>query len=176
MSDPLTRRHGLKPFLGEAAGERGPDSGALLAIRGDLGHINLRGDTGNPEFVTAAEDLLGQSLPITPNTFSVGTRHVFWLGPDEWLVVLAAERAATAAERLYQATSGFHAAVNDISGGQIAMLLEGSAARNILAKGCTLDLHPSSDGCASKTGRYEIIATGRNGSGKERAIVRPVRG
>jgi len=143
MSDPITRHHGLESFLGDVAGERVADSGARLTIRGDLGHINLRGDPANAELVTAVEEVLGQSLPVAPNTFSVGTHRAFWLGPDEWLVVTTAEQAVTAADRLHEATSQFHASVNDISGGQIAMLLEGSAARRILAKGCTLDLHPS---------------------------------
>ena len=143
MSDPMTRHHGLGPVLGEAASERITNPGAQLTIRGDLGHINLRGNPENTEFVTAVEESLGQSLPITPNTASVGTHHAFWLGPDEWLVTSAAEETAAMVEQLQKATSKFHAAVNDITGGQIAMLLEGSAARKILAKGCTLDLHPS---------------------------------
>lgn len=143
MSDPMKRHHGLELVLGEVASERIRDPGAQLTIRGDLGHINLRGNPENTEFVTAAEEVLGQSLPITPNTVSVGTKHVFWLGPDEWLVTSAAEETLTVVEHLHEATSEFHAAVSDISGGQIAMLLEGSAARKILAKGCTLDLHPS---------------------------------
>ncbi len=143
MPDPLTRHHGLEPFLGEAAGERAVDPGAQLTICGDLGHINLRGDPDNTKFVSAVEQLLGQSLPVAPNTVSVGTHRAFWLGPDEWLVVTAAGQATTTTERLHEATSEFHAAVNNISGGQIAMRLQGSAARAVLAKGCTLDLHPS---------------------------------
>ena len=143
MSDPMTRHHGLEPFLGEVAGEPAADPAARLTIRGDLGHINLRGNPANADFVAAVEEVFGQSLPVTPNTASVGTHRVFWLGPDEWLVVTAAEQAAIVTGRLQAATSESHASVNDISGGQIAMLLEGSAARSILAKGCTLDLHAS---------------------------------
>ena len=143
MSDPMTRRHGLEPFLGEVASEPAADPAARLTVRGDLGHINLRGNPADADFVTAVEEVLGQSLPVTPNTASFGTHRAFWLGPDEWLVVTAAEQAATVAGRLHAATSESHASLNDISGGQIAMLLEGSAARSILAKGCTLDLHAS---------------------------------
>ena len=143
MSDPMTRHHGLEPFLGEVARELVADSGARLTIRGDLGHINLRGNPDNTGFVTTVEEVLGQSLPVAPNTFSIGTHRIFWLGPDEWLVVTAAVQASTVAERLHEVTSEYHAAVNDTSGGQVAMLLEGSAARRILAKGCTLDLHAS---------------------------------
>ena len=143
MSDPMTRRHGLEAFLGEVGSDQVADPAARLTIRGDLGHINLRGNPENANFVTAVEKVLGHSLPVTPNTVAVGTHRTFWLGPDEWLVVTAAGQAATVAGRLQEVTSQTHASVNDISGGQIAMLLQGSAARRILAKGCTLDLHAS---------------------------------
>ena len=143
MSDPMTRRHGLEPFLGEVASEQAPDPAARLTICRDFGHINLRGNPANADFVTASEQLLGQSLPVAPNTVSLGVNRVFWLGPDEWLVMTAAEEAATVADRLHKGTTPFHASVNDISGGQVAMRLEGSTARRILAKGCTLDLHAS---------------------------------
>ncbi len=143
MSDPMARHHGLDPFLDEVASEPVANPAARLTVRGDLGHINLRGNPANANFVASVEEMLGQSLPVTPNTGSVGTHRAFWLGPDEWLVVTAAEHVATVAGRLHAATKQFHASVNDVSGGQIAMLLEGSAARGILAKGCTLDLDAS---------------------------------
>ncbi len=143
MSDVLTRHHGLEPFLGELASEQGGDPEARISICGDFGHINVRGDATDPELVAAVEAVLGQSLPDAPNTFSDGAHRAFWLGPDEWLIVTAAEQTTNLAGRLDEATSRFHAAVNDVSGGQIAMLLTGPAARSILAKGCTLDLHPS---------------------------------
>ena len=143
MSDAMTRRHGLEPFLGELAGEQGGDADARLTVCGELGHINLRGNATDRDLVTAVEDVLGQSLPVAPNTLSDGAHRAFWLGPNEWLIVTAADQTSALAERLHEATSRFHVAVNDVSGGQIAMRLSGPAARSILAKGCTLDLHPS---------------------------------
>ena len=89
------------------------------------------------------EKVLGQALPIKPNSVSVERHQVFWLGPDEWLIVTAAAGAADLAGQLQQATSDSHASVNDISGGQIALVLQGAKCRELLAKGCTLDLHPS---------------------------------
>lgn len=46
-------------------------------------------------------------------------------------------------EALRAAVSRSHTAVNDISGGQVALVIEGNDTREILSKGCTLDLHPS---------------------------------
>ena len=41
-----------------------------------------------------------------------------------------------------EALSGLHVAVNDISSGQTIIRLRGPRARDLLSKGCPLDLHP----------------------------------
>lgn len=143
MSEPFVRRHGLEPLLQELSGARTADPGVSVTIRGDLGHINVRGRASDAGFLQPVEKVLGQALPIEPNSVSIERHQVFWLGPDEWLVITPADRAADLAGELQQATSGSHASVNDISGGQIALLLQGAKCRELLAKGCTLDLHPS---------------------------------
>jgi sarcosine oxidase subunit gamma len=114
-----------------------------VTVRGDLGHINVRGRAANAGTVKSLEQVLGQALPVKPNTVSAGHHQVFWLGPDEWLVLTPAVGAAELARQLQQASSELHASINDISGGQIALVLQGANCRDLLAKGCTLDLHPS---------------------------------
>lgn len=143
MSEPLVRRHGLEPFLVELSGAKMVDPGLSVTIRGDLGYINLRGRASDAGFVQSVGNVLGQALPIEPNTVSSGQHQVFWLGPDEWLIVTSAAGAADLAGQMQQATAGSHASVNDISGGQIALILQGAKCRELLAKGCTLDLHPN---------------------------------
>ena len=143
MSEPMTLRHGLEAFLEESAGTGTEDDALVISVCGDLGHINLRGDPAEKKFVAAIEEALGQPLPVTPNTFSSGAQRVFWLGPDEWLITTARDDTPELAARLSDAASGMNAAINDISGGQIALLLEGGDIRGALAKGCTLDLHAS---------------------------------
>ena len=142
MSEPLIRHHGLEPLLAESAGSSLPDPATTVSIRGDLGHINLRGRAADAGFVRAVEQALGQSLPVEPNTISAGRHQVCWLGPDEWLVVTPVATAAELAGQLEQALSSTHASVNDVSGGQIALMLRGAKCRELLARGCTLDLHP----------------------------------
>ena len=142
MSDRVRSRHGLESFLDEAAGPAGEDGALRITVRGDLGHVNLRGAANDPAFVSAVEGVIQQPLPLKANTMSQGEHRVFWLGPDEWLVVAAAPQAAELATALQQATSGMHASVNDLSGGQVALMLEGPGARDLLAKGCPLDLDP----------------------------------
>ena len=119
------------------------ECGTQVSVRADRGHINLRGDMADADFVAAVEKVIGQPLPIIPNTLTTGSHHVFWLGPDEWLIMMAADDVAEMVARLDDATSSMHAAINDISGGQVTLMLEGRDARDVLAKGCTLDLHAS---------------------------------
>lgn len=142
MSRLLDRRHGLEPLLAELSGSRTADPGASVTIRNDLGHINVRGRAADAGFVQSVEQVLGQALPVKPNTVSLDQHEVFWLGPDEWLVATPSGVAAELAGRLKHASTGIHASVNDISGGQIALMLQGPKCRDLLARGCTLDLHP----------------------------------
>ena len=68
-------------------------------------------------------------FPVEPNT-SAG--RAMWLGPDEWLVIDAREEDFPDA-----------AAVIDVSGNRVCLELVGDDAEDVLAQGCSLDLHPS---------------------------------
>ncbi len=107
----------------------------------DVGHINLRGDPHDADFVTAVESALGQSLPVAANTMSEGDHRVFWLGPDEWLITVSADKTVDLQAALADKLAGRHTAINDVSGGNIVLRLCGDSVRDLLAKGCTLDFH-----------------------------------
>lgn len=139
MTEAATKDHGLNEFVGFASGDQ---AGIEMTIRSDLGSVNLRGDADNPSFIGAAEKVLGQSLPVTANAISSGPREIFWLGPNEWLVLATETEAGSLATTLADALDGMHAAVNVVSGGQIAMTLSGDRVRELLSKGCTIDFHP----------------------------------
>lgn len=111
-------------------------------LPGDTGFVNLRGDSSDAGFRDAVEGLLGQDLPAEANTFTEGRHRVYWLGPDEWLIRCAHEDATALCSSLEQAVDGRHVAINDVSGGNVSILLTGEKARFLLARGCTLDLHP----------------------------------
>lgn len=107
-----------------------------------LGHINLRGDPADARFLAATENVLGFGLPLQANTVSGGQEtSVFWLGPNEWLIVTAGEQEAAIAQGLRSALDGLFCAVTEVSGGQTSIVLRGKNVHDLLAKGCPLDLH-----------------------------------
>ncbi len=141
MSDSLRRRHGLEFFLGSLKQADTDQTGVHAHILDDVMHINLRGDGEDAEFLSGVESTLGQPLPTAPNTVSNGEHHVYWLGPDEWLIVSTANSAAGLVTGLQDALNSQHVSINDISGGQVTIRLEGDNVRDALSKGCPIDFH-----------------------------------
>jgi sarcosine oxidase subunit gamma len=78
-------------------------------------------------------------FPVEPNTTA---GNVLWLGPDEWLVVGGREEDYPDA-----------AAVVDVSANRVCFELAGGDVEDVLAQGCSLDLHPSvfAPGCCAQT-------------------------
>ena len=96
---------------------------------------SLRGNLADPRFVAACESALGVAPPSAPNSVSA---NIFWLGPDEWLVV---GRDAAAISRLREALRGIHSALVDVSSNRVVLELSGPQAEETLSKACTLDFH-----------------------------------
>ncbi len=107
-----------------------------------LTHLNVRADPASPE----AERIgvaLGVPLPVEPGTVTEGGGlSVLWLGPDEWLVVGPDGAARELTERIRDAATGEHVSVVDVSAQRTTLVVAGERARDVLAHGCALDLHP----------------------------------
>lgn len=110
---------------------------------------------------------LGVPLPLMPGT-TTGTADltVLWLGPEEWLVVGPPGAADDLQVRLASAVRGEHATVVDVSAQRTAILVSGERARDLLAHGCSLDLHPRELGsgrCASTLlARAQVVLVARD--------------
>jgi len=119
-----------------------------LQERALLGHIGLRCDPGDSALTGSIERVLDCSLPRTPNTFRVAAAadKVLWLGPDEWLILAPEGREPALAHALRQAAGDGFAAVVELGSGQTVIELTGARAREVIAKGCPLDLHPRAFG------------------------------
>jgi sarcosine oxidase, subunit gamma len=90
--------------------------------------------------------LLGRApypLPTTPNTaWEEGPRAALWLGPDEWLVLGPPGAGADIVGEIDAALEGAHRSVVDASANRVALELSGPRAKEVLSKGCAIDLHP----------------------------------
>jgi len=86
---------------------------------------------------------LGFELPTAPNTW-VPTEdgRAVWLGPDEWLVTSTAQTPEELEERLRDALVPHGGAAVDVSAQRIGLRLTGERVRDVLVRGCSLDLHP----------------------------------
>ncbi|MDZ7829950.1 MAG: sarcosine oxidase subunit gamma family protein [Halofilum sp. (in: g-proteobacteria)] len=123
------------------------DAGVTLTERPFVGFLNLRGDSDDTAFTRAVREVTGLDLPVEPNTFVENDEFgAIWLGPNEWYVTTPVGDELPVLEKLESALAGQHFAVNDLTSGLTTVRLSGTNARDLLEKGCTLDLHPRSFG------------------------------
>jgi sarcosine oxidase subunit gamma len=136
------------------------DAAVRLTERPFLGMLSVRVDPGSG-IAAAIEGVLGAPLPRSCGEVTHhGPQTVLWLGPDEWLVVTEGSAEALA-EDLRSAVSGGHAAIVDVSANRTVLELTGAAARDVLEKGCPVDLHPRSFGddtaISTMVGRTPVV-------------------
>jgi sarcosine oxidase subunit gamma len=86
---------------------------------------------------------LGADLPPVPNTWGpAGSGRAVWLGPGEWLLTSTTEAPAELEARVRAVVLPLGGAAADVSAQRIGLRLTGPRARDVLAKGCSIDLHP----------------------------------
>jgi sarcosine oxidase subunit gamma len=108
-----------------------------------LAQIDLRADPSDAVLMARLTDVIGARPPTEPNTAVVsddGTRHVLWLGPDEWLVIGEPGSGPTLERAIRDAIGGGRGAVVDVSANRTTLSVSGPRARDLLAFGCSLDL------------------------------------
>ncbi len=173
MADTLERISPLQPWAKRFA--QLPDA-ATIVEEPFITMVELRVDPSGPG-AAAVASLLGVEPPTTPSTFAKSAdTAVIWLGPDEWLVTGTSLTGPELEARLREAVSahGGGAAV-DVSGQRTTLRLNGSHGRDVLGKGCALDLHPSvfGGGAAAQTtlGRAGVILCAVDDSGADYRIL-----
>jgi len=111
-----------------------------------LTQINLRAEP-DQRMPQRLADVLGLALPLTPNTVASSANHrALWLGPDEWLIVGAADEARAIEHSMHDAVTGATASIVDVSANRTVMLIQGERAQELLAHGIAIDLHPRAFG------------------------------
>ncbi|MEU8749495.1 sarcosine oxidase subunit gamma [Streptomyces chartreusis] len=131
-----------------------------------LAQLDVRLDAKGAAFeaVGLALDL---QLPLQPNTVvRTGELTALWLGPDEWLLIGPPGGAGGLESRIREAAGDEPVSVADVSAQRTTLLVTGPRARDLLAHGCPLDLHPRSFGsgrCAQTTlGRTQVVLVARD--------------
>ncbi len=108
------------------------------------GHLNLRGNPQDEAFTSAAEKVLGVALPTAPNSAVENDAvRVYWLCPNEWLLLVAEGAEGQTEADLRAAMEGQHIAVTDLSSGQTLINLSGENLPEVMMKSTVYDCHES---------------------------------
>ncbi|HEX5868503.1 MAG TPA: sarcosine oxidase subunit gamma family protein [Beijerinckiaceae bacterium] len=125
-----------------AAGRHGCDRsepGVRASPREGLNLATIIGHRGrSAELDRLLFEALGAEPPRTPQVVRASDGELIWSGPDQWLL---ASRSAELMRQVAARLAGV-AAVSDQSDARAVLRLWGPQIRNVLAKGCLIDLHP----------------------------------
>ena len=103
-------------------------------------HLIVRGDPGDPGFLEGVKSVAGVAPPTRPGRWAGGGgTAIYWLGPDEWLLITA---ASDDTEARFREALGGHFSVVDVSGGQTLLKLRGEGLDVLLQKAGGYDFHP----------------------------------
>src|SRR5688500_15817008 len=138
----LLRTHPLEAW--RVAFERLPDT-VGVAVEPFVTMVDVRLGTVGP-----AASALGVDLPTDPNTWvPTPTGRAVWLGPDEWLLSSTTETPEEFEARIRAAVLPLGGSATDVSAQRVGLRLAGARVRDVLAKGCSVDLHPREFGRGS---------------------------
>jgi sarcosine oxidase subunit gamma len=119
--------------------------GLRLVEQTGLSLVSLAARKGCVDELRAAiRDRFGLDLPMTPRWVGDATLAILWAGPAQWLVVAADDTGDL--ETALRGMVGPLASVTDQGHGRVVLRLSGVPARDVLAKGMELDLHPRAFG------------------------------
>lgn len=121
-----------------------------------LAQVELRVDPEEEwRAVRTAGEFLGCALPGPGRWSGNGRPHALWCGPGWYLVVDGSATGRGLAAGLAAAVGGEYgaqcASVVDVSAQRTVLELRGPQARDVLAHGCDIDLHPREFGPGSYT-------------------------
>jgi sarcosine oxidase, subunit gamma len=148
-ADPkLVRRDALGSLAGELVAVRSAATGIESAPLRSV--LNLRGPATD-EFVGTIGAEIGVTPPLTPNTWTGDdSRSAIWLGPDEWLLVAPEREAEVVEGTVREACRAVpRLSIVDVSHNYATFLVSGYSSRELLSKGCALDLAPSAFGAGA---------------------------
>lgn len=138
---PWTPRPAWYGIIGETRfGAGSGQPGILVTTRAALGLATVIAPPGGtPALAAAVRADFGLDLPMTPAALRNGACQAVWTAPGQWMLV-GDDRAAF---RQRIAGLAAFAAMSDQSDSRAVLGLSGPRVRDLLAKGCMIDLHPA---------------------------------
>jgi len=132
---------------GRHGGDAAP--GVVIAERADVAICSVLARRGAADRLAAAvQSAFACELPLTPRYAGNGTVAFAWAGPGQWLALGERMTGPASAQQL-RAALGDAASVIDQSHGRTLIRVGGPRAREALAKGVLIDLHPAAFGPGS---------------------------
>jgi sarcosine oxidase, subunit gamma len=164
LADPEMLRLRRSPLAHRAADLAAASGSVALIELPFLAMVSLRVQPGSA-VAARVQRALGVVLPGPGQVASVvigelagvvagQVRSVLWLGPAEWLVIGPDGDTVNLVSLLVEAVADGPGSVVDVSANRDTIVVSGPNARDLLEKGCTLDLHPRAFGagrCAQTT-------------------------
>ena len=134
--------------------------------------VDVRLGAAGPEAAAA----LSVELPTAPNTWvPTDAGEAVWLGPDEWLLSSTTEAPEDRETRVRDAVLPLGGSAADVSAQRIGLRLTGARVRDVLAKGCSIDLHPRVFGRGSSAqttlGQAGVVLLGLSDAGDEYLVL-----
>ncbi|MGH3437784.1 MAG: sarcosine oxidase subunit gamma [Sciscionella sp.] len=162
LATPVRRRTGspLAGYVDRFATVSTTTGGRVrIAEQPMLAQLTLRADPS-----TRLHDVLGGALPVPGVAIGDTSPRTLGIGPDEWLIVGAPGSQQSITEALRAGLAG-RGAVVDVSGQRTTIALTGAKSRDLLAKGCSIDMHPRvfhGTRCAqTQLARAQVIIVGQ---------------
>ena len=165
----LLRTHPLEAW--NTAFERLPDT-VGIAAEPFVAMVDVRLGAATRE----ASAALGVDLPTAPNTWvPAGTGRAVWLGPDEWMLTSTTETPEDLEARVRAAVLPLGGSATEVSAQRIGVRLTGARVRDVLAKGCSIDLHPRVFGRGSSAqttlGQAGVVLLALSDAGDDYAVL-----
>ena len=130
----------------------GQTENLTLQARDGIPKLRLQVRPGMPLKQAPLKRLFGTTLPDNPQEKVSQEQSIYWLSPNDWLLLNPPADPGRIKAALQKASSNATCAVTDVSDAWSIMDLSGAAAPAKLAQGCSVDFHDR----AFPPGRYAL--------------------
>ena len=112
-----------------------------LQTRDGIPKLRLQVRPGTSLKQAPLKRLLGTTLPDNPQENTGSEQSIYWLSPNDWLLLNPPADPDSIKAALQNASSNATCAVTDVSDAWSIIDLSGEAAPATLAQGCSVDFH-----------------------------------